>query len=279
MEEMLSIRRMKVSMPACPHLFKPSRFPACLIACLIVCHSLCAQAPTTLQSIDALSAPPRQVAQEAIKNEIKLIEYDHSFLRYKVHTRDNKGEQVRDVIETPDGTVARVTRRESRPLTPEENAFEHDRLQTMIDSPTVFRKHIDKDKTGKKLAIDLINLLPDAMIFSYVADQPQREHKPAQTAPELVIDFAPDPKWNPPTMTSQALTGVKGRVWIDAETHHLTRLDAHHLPGRQLRLRHAGSHLSRRQALPRAAASPAPTAGSSTTSSSRSHSAPCSSKP
>jgi len=201
-------------------------------------------------SIDALSRSPKQVAEYAIANEVKLIEYQHSYLRYRVHTKDAKGDQVRDVVESKDGTVARIVMRDDRPLTAEEDADEHRRLQAMLDSPAAFQKHVQKDQSGKKLAVDMIKLLPDAMLFSYALGQPQRDHKPAGTPPELVIDFAPNPKWNPPTMTSQALTGIQGRCWIDAKTHNLVRLEtkifqgvnfgfgifAHIYPGGQLTL-------------------------------------------
>ena len=197
------------------------RYALCvLILKLSIATSLAAQV-----SMDNLSASPGQVAQDAVNNEIKLIQYDRSYLRYKVHTRDSKGEQVRDVIETREGTVARVVSRGGRALTADEDAGEHGRLQAMIDSPAAFKKHIDKDQTGKKLAVDLIRLLPEAMNFSYVAGQPQRDQKPAAAVPELVMDFEPNPRWSPPTMTSQALTGIRGRVWIEAKGHHLTRLE------------------------------------------------------
>ncbi len=169
---------------------------------------------------------PRQLAVDAVANELKLIEFHTSYLRYQVHTQDAKGDQVRDVIETKDGTVARVVSRGSRALSADEDAAEHARLQGMLDSPSAFQKHIDKDRTGKKLASDMIKMLPDAMLFEFVPGQPQREHKPQGTAQEYVIDFKPNPKWSPPTMTSQALTGIQGRCWVDAKTHHLTRIEA-----------------------------------------------------
>ncbi len=170
--------------------------------------------------------PAKQIAADAVANEVKLIEYGASYLRYQVHTQDAKGDQVREVIESKDGTVARVFKRGDRPLTAEEDAEEQARLKEMLDSPDAFRKHVQKDQSGKKLAVDLIKLLPQAMIFTYTPGQPQRGDKPAGEPDEFVIDFKPDPKWNPPTMISQALTGLEGRCWIDARTHHLTRLEA-----------------------------------------------------
>jgi hypothetical protein len=171
-------------------------------------------------------ANAKQVAVDAVANEVKLIEYGGTYLRYQVHTQDAKGDQIREVIESKDGTVARVLKRGDRPLTPEEDADEHARLQEMLDSPDAFRKHVQKDQTGKKMAVDLIKLLPEAMIYSFTPGQPQRGDKPASEPAEFVIDFKPDPKWNPPTMISQALTGLEGRCWIDAKTHHLVRLEA-----------------------------------------------------
>jgi hypothetical protein len=136
-----------------------------------------------------------------------------------------RGDQVRDVIESKDGTVARLILKDNRPLTPEEDAAEHERLQAMIDSPAAFAKHIRSDQSGKKLALDLVKLTPDAMLFSYAPGQPQRPGINPDT-PEVVLDFKPNPQWNPPSMTAEALTGLQGRVWIDPRTQHVTRLEA-----------------------------------------------------
>ena len=179
-----------------------------------------------LRAQESGGVPAKQVASDAAANEVKLIEYGASYLRYQVHTQDAKGDQVREVIESKDGTVARVLRRGDRPLTPEEDQEEQARLKEMLDSPDAFRKHVQKDQTGKKLAVDLLKLLPEAMIYSYTPGQPQRGDKAAADPNEIVIDFKPDPKWNPPTMVSEALTGLEGRCWIDQKTHHLTRLEA-----------------------------------------------------
>jgi hypothetical protein len=209
---------------------------ACLgaLALVLVCGWWGLGAPVRAQSGVAagnapgytLSAGPKELAEDAVANELKLIQFQHSYLRYRVHTKDAKGDQVRDVIESKDGTVARVVLRSDRALTTDEDAREHARLQAMLDSPSAFEKHIQKDVSGKKTATDLVKMMPEAMTFSFVPGQPQREHKPAGTAAEYVLDFKPNPKWNPPTMTSQALTGIEGRCWIDAKTHHLTRLEA-----------------------------------------------------
>ena len=193
---------------------------------LALCLSARSQASDVVSAAPAGQAEPaHDLAKDAVAKELAVIQYDRNFLRYTVHTRDSKGDQVRNVVESKDGTVARVISRDNRPLTAQEDADERARLQAMLDSPAAFQKHIDKDKSGKTMAMDLVKLMPDAMTFTYVPGQPQRERMPAGAPPELVLDFKPNPKWSPPTMTSQSLTGIEGRCWLDARTHHLTRLE------------------------------------------------------
>ena len=192
---------------------------ACLL--LVVTDSrLQGQAPSPV--------PPKQWAVDAANNEVKVLEYEQSYLRYQIHQVDAKGDQVREVVESKDGTVARRIRVDNRALTTEEDAAERERLQAMLDSPAAFAKHVKSDQTGKRFAADLLRQMPSAMIFTYTPGQPQRAHTPGSadsSSPEIVLDFKPDPAWTAPNMTAEALSGFEGRLWIDAHTHYVTRLE------------------------------------------------------
>ncbi len=175
-----------------------------------------------------LGVAPKEWARDAAMNELKVLNYGRSYLRYREHTNDEKGNHLREVIESKDGPVARLLMKEGRPLTPQEDKWEHDRLQAMLDSPAAYAKHVKGDVSGKKMGSDLIKLTPDAMLYSYTPGQPQRLDRVLQAddLPEIVIDYKPNPKWTAPTISSDALTGVEGRVWIDPKTHYLTRMEA-----------------------------------------------------
>lgn len=196
------------------------------VAMTFLCCTGVAWAQGSSPEFTAPGTSALEIARDVVANEVKLIDYGQTFLRYKVHTKDDKGDQVRDVVETRDGTVARVVERGDRPLTPEENAMEQARLQAMLNSPDTFRKHIQKDQSGKKMAVSMVGMLPEAMVFRFTEGQPQRADRPAGSPPEIVLDFKPNPNWNPPTVASSALTGLEGRCWIDARTHHLIRMEA-----------------------------------------------------
>jgi hypothetical protein len=61
------------------------------------------------------------------------------------------------------------------------------------------------------------------MIYSYTPGQPQTGKNGG--ALEVVLDYKPNPKFSPPSTAAQALTGLEGRVWIDAKSHQLVRME------------------------------------------------------
>ena len=174
------------------------------------------------QSHPQPAGTPRSWAVDAVANELLVLNHPGSYLRYRMHIHDEKGDQVRDVIESKDGTVARLILKNGRPLTAVEDQAERDRLNAVIASPAAFMRHVKNEETGRKTADDLIRLMPDAMTYTYVPDQPQLASHPDLT---VVVDYAPNPKFKPPTTLSQGLSGLKGRVWIDAKSRRVVRIE------------------------------------------------------
>jgi hypothetical protein len=134
-----------------------------------------------------------------------------------------KGDQVRDIIESKDGSVARLILRDGKPLAEDQDKAERERLNNMLKNPDAFAKHIKDSESGRKIADQLIHLMPDAMIYTYVPGQPQTGKHPGTT--EVVLDYEPDPKFHAPTTTAEALSGLKGRAWIDSKTKLTVKLE------------------------------------------------------
>jgi hypothetical protein len=172
-----------------------------------------------------LSEPARAWAVDCANNEILVIQHPDSYLRYRLHEIGEKGDRVRDQIETPEGSVARLILRDGRPLTPEEDAAERDRLKAQLASPSAFARHIRHEQENKKMGVKLIGMMPDAMLWSYAPGQPQLPNEPAGNQALVVLDFKPNPQWSPPDMESEPLTGLEGRVWIDARSHRIVHLE------------------------------------------------------
>jgi hypothetical protein len=175
-------------------------------------------ASTSLPSIS-----PHALVAEAAANELVALHHRGSYLRYRMETVNEKGNQVRDVIESKDGTVARLILKDGKPLTAEQDKAERQRLNDMIASPAAYAKHVKNGEADKSMADKMVPLMPDAMINTYTPGQPQSGRNGG--APEIVLDYTPNPKWVPPSTQAQALTGLQGRVWIDAKTHYVVRME------------------------------------------------------
>lgn len=151
-----------------------------------------------------------------------MIQDDSHPLRYRIRKVDRKGDTTREIIESAQGNVARLIQRDGKPITAVEDTAERSRLNSILTSPGDFLKHQEREGAGRNYAIQLIKLLPQAGLYTYTPGQPQ---PPGSTSRQIVIDFRPNPAFHPPTMMAEILTGLKGRVWIDARTGMMTRIE------------------------------------------------------
>lgn len=169
-----------------------------------------------------LSLPARTWVAAAATNEIRIINHPGSYLRYRQRMIDTKGDETHDVIELRDGTVSRLILRNNRPLTAEEDQAERKRLTNLMQHPGDFSKQAKSQQANKKVASDLIQLMPDAMLYSYAPGQPQAPNSPGR---QIVIDFVPNPSFHPPNLYSEGLLGLRGRIWIDTKTSEIVRVE------------------------------------------------------
>ena len=164
-------------------------------------------------------AIPALVA-EAVRYQTEDFHHTAWALRYRVHRVDGRDDSVRELIESSDGNVARTLMRFGRPLTGEEAAEEEERLRSMTAAELARRRR--NSDSSDKYGIELISAFPHAMLFTLVPGQPQL---PQFARPQVVLNYEPDSSYHAQTTAQQVLPGIAGRMWIDAETHHLLRIE------------------------------------------------------
>ena len=143
-------------------------------------------------------------------------------LRYRITKRDAKGTTVRDVINTRQGPVTRLRGRDGHPLDQEADSAERARLQDMLDSPSIMERHAKTRESERKYSSQLLQALPDALLFTPSPGQPQT---PGAPGPETVLDFAPNPNFHPASTVTEGLSNIEGRVWLDTASGHMVRLE------------------------------------------------------
>lgn len=199
-------------------------------ACFIVLATassfhLPAASPQPASAASLPAVPARTWIVDCANNEALVIQHPDSFLRYRLHVIDEKGDHLRDQIETPQGSVGRNLQSDGRPLTPAEDAAERQRLNNLLVSPAAFARHIRTEQNNKQMGVNLLKLIPDAMLWSYTPGQPQLPNQPNGAPALIVLDFKPNPAWSPPTMESEPLIGFEGRIWIDPHTRRMVRME------------------------------------------------------
>jgi hypothetical protein len=207
--------------PNHPHAAGPLRQSSLLTA--LAALLLCAPLQMPAQSIPPQSLTPRQWIAAGAAAELPIILNDLPYMRYHLLTQNDKGTDLRDQIESRNGTVGRLIARNGRPLTTAEDDAERARLQRLIDHPSDFYHHHRNDQQSKDRAAALVRQMPAAMFFSFAPDQ---SPVPSDPHPQVVIDYRPDPAYSPPDIASQALRGITGRIWIDTTTARIVRMHA-----------------------------------------------------
>ena len=229
---------MRTAQSACPPATRGKQVPSqgmprrlrCLLCVFILaiaaaCTMPCPGASQDTPAATLLAAPARAWAMDCANNEILVIQHPGSYLRYRLHVVDEKGDQTRDQIETLQGSVARLILRDGRPLTPEQDSAERDRLNGQLTSPNMFARHIRREQDNKKMGVELLKLMPDAMLWSYAVGQPQLPKQTVGATTMVVLDFKPKPQWSAPNIESEPLTGLEGRIWIDPRTRRMVHLE------------------------------------------------------
>src|ERR1700728_4435765 len=151
-----------------------------LVVCLLAGVGTAATPPPAkvgILSAQASAYPPagtpQSWADDAVHHEIQVVESaDKLPLRYRQRKVGAKGDTTREIIVSHDGNVARLVERNGQPITAEEDAQERARLREDLDSPDDFLRRHSRDTQMRENVLKLINLMPQAMLYSLPPGQP-----------------------------------------------------------------------------------------------------------
>jgi hypothetical protein len=173
-----------------------------------------AQIPPQTPTADSAALVRRAVQHRADEEKA------HRPLRYELRKQDDRRDTTKVIIETKDGDVARLIAVDGKPLSPEADNAELARLNNLAAHPELQERRHKEELSDAKRVSDLMNLLPDAMIYKIETTEP------CATGECYRMSFAPRPGWSGPALESDLLRGVAGEIWVDTKQERLVRLDA-----------------------------------------------------
>ena len=162
--------------------------------------------------------PPLELVRTAVENELKDNEQPHLF-SWKVRKHRGHGTQVEHLVDTPSGVVSRVVLIDDKPLSPNQQSAEDERLRKATE-PAQMRRKLKEERDDDARTRKMLAAIPEAFDFSYVD---------TLSAPNghmlTTLKFTPRPGYDPPTRELKVFTGMEGELVVDETASRLAKVD------------------------------------------------------
>lgn len=163
---------------------------------------------------------PTALVRESIDLEIKAAQ-DYSVpYRYVLRKESNSGVAVRQMIETQDGLVlARTITWNGKPNSAESQAKEDAKLDQLARSPEERAKKLKSQQDDAQRVLRILRALPNSSLYAYEG------HETVNGRDAVRLSFRPNPRFSPDGKETYLLKAAQGKMWIDAATKRLVRID------------------------------------------------------
>lgn len=158
-------------------------------------------------------APPdaKVLVHKMIENEIKAENDDSTHWRFSKTSAKPGLTKTYDVIETKKGEVQRLVAINGRPLNAQQQREEQERMQKFLSDPEEQAKRKASESKDYKKEQDLMRMLPDALLYTYVGRQG-----------DLVkFNFKPNPSFHATNRQAEVFHHMAGILVIDTKTNRL----------------------------------------------------------
>ena len=162
--------------------------------------------------------PANQYVRMVVQKEM-AARGTHAYM-FRLRRETPKGSEIREMVQTKDGMVARVIARNDQPLTAEERRKDDERLAKLLRDPSAQAERKREQQQDEERAKKLIRSLPDAFNYEYDG----LEENKGSTLVRL--KFTPNPNFEPPSRETLIFKEMVGTMWVDAGGQRIARLDA-----------------------------------------------------
>jgi hypothetical protein len=157
-----------------------------------------------------------ELARRVVTNELKGASEDHSHWMYRLGKEESRKKQVREIVQTKEGSFDELLSVNDRPLTAGQKREENHRIQKLISSPDEQRKLERERNEDAAQSRRLLQMLPDAFVFSY-----------AEQGDLIKLNFRPNPNFHPLSREARVFHAMEGEMWIDHKQERLAEITGH----------------------------------------------------
>ncbi len=158
------------------------------------------------------------LARRVVTNELKFQDEDHDHWTFRQEKKDESGrKQVSSIVETKDGVLSRLLSIDGRPLDPQQQRKENQRIQRLVTNPSERRQSQRARNTDTETGRRLFKMLPDAFVFNYSGRE----------GGLIKLSFRPNPKFKPPSLETRVFHDMEGELWVDSKQDRLAAISGH----------------------------------------------------
>jgi hypothetical protein len=178
-----------------------------------------APAPYSANPTPLTPEETQALVRRVLQTELAATEDTSHPMQYRLRKSSPRLATTKLLIETRDGDVARLVAINDSPLSAQDEQNEQDRLQGLLNDPSLQRHRKEREKGDADRARKVMRALPDAFTYAFAGF--------AQTSagPSYRLSFQPNPNFDPQDLEAQVLKGMAGEMWIDVAQQRVTRLD------------------------------------------------------
>jgi hypothetical protein len=213
--------------PQMPSIYRSTKFTLLPVLLCMVLAGHCAA--ISAESINNIALDPQALVQRAAANEMRANEaragQSEQPVRFKLYKESEKGTSTKEIVQTKDGSVARLLSINGKPLTQVQEQAEIARLQRLLEQPEIQEHRRKREQEDADRANKMVKIMPQAFLYTY------RGTVQGPSGPAVKLSFQPNPGYEPPDIETRVVTGIAGELWIDKAQERMVRLDAHLFTG------------------------------------------------
>ena len=163
-------------------------------------------------------ASANEFVRQVVANEIKAENQDHSHWAFRLQTEKAGRTETDQVVQTKDGNVQLPLSVNGRPLTAKQKQQATLHLKKLAHNPDALRKSLREENEDTARTQNLLQLLPDAFIFSYDG---------SGAGYFVKVKFSPNPHFRPPSRDAQVFHAMEGEMTSDSRQLRLAEISGH----------------------------------------------------
>ena len=155
---------------------------------------------TAGQQTDAAS-----MVRSVCVHEVTADKHDHSRWMYRDAKKVPDKDSVILVVETSQGDLSKTIAINGRPLTPQEQKDDREKLHQFVTNTTEREKQKHDHLEDGEKAASLTGMLPDAFLWAVTA----------HNSTETTLSFRPNPQFEPSTREARVFAAMQGTMVVD----------------------------------------------------------------